>query len=51
MTILITLNMGDITCNDISYNINKCNIANIFLSTAIKSFISKVFILVGQSQA
>ncbi len=33
MTILITLNMGNITYNDITYEINKFNITCMFLST------------------
>ncbi len=35
MTILITLNMGDFTFNDNTYNINLCNITYMFLSTVI----------------
>jgi hypothetical protein len=42
-TILITLNWGDSACTDITYNIYKCNITCMFLSTVIrKSFISKI---------
>ncbi len=40
MTILITLNMGNITYNDITYKINKFNITFMFLST-VTSKVSK----------
>ncbi len=33
MTLLITLNTGEIAYNDITYNINKCNIKYMFLLT------------------
>jgi hypothetical protein len=39
MTILITLNIGKITYNDIYYN--KCNITSMFLSTVISEVIYK----------
>ncbi len=35
MSVLITLNMGDIAYNDITYNINKFHITYIFLSALI----------------
>ncbi len=41
MTLLITLNAGGITYNDIIYNINKCNMTNMFLSTVIGKVIYK----------
>ncbi len=49
MTILITLNTCDVTCNDITCIIHKCNITYMFLSTVVskvqvKSVISKVVI-------
>ncbi len=50
MTTLMTLNTGDITHNDITYNINKCYFTYMFyLQSKIQSFvsiivISKVFI-------
>ncbi len=40
-TIFITLNTGAITCNDFTYNINKCNITYMFLSTVISKVIYK----------
>ncbi len=43
MTILITLNTGDITYKDITYNINKCKITYMFLSTVTsKVILSKI---------
>ncbi len=36
-TIIIMLNNGDIPYNDITKNINKCNIAYMFLPTVISS--------------
>ncbi len=33
MAILITLNMDDISYSNINYNINKCNITYMFLSS------------------
>ncbi len=49
MTILIILHTGDITYNDnayiiyndITYNINKCNITCMFLSTVLSKVIYK----------
>ncbi len=41
MPILITFKTGDITYNDITYNINKCNITYIFLFTVISTVIDK----------
>ncbi len=37
----MTLNTGGITYNDITYNINKCNISYIFLSTVTSKVIYK----------
>ncbi len=44
MTIVITLNTGDITYNDITYDDitctnNKCNITSMFLSTVLSKII------------
>ncbi len=39
MTILITLNPGEITYNGITYNITKCNNAYMFLSTVMSKVI------------
>jgi hypothetical protein len=41
MTILITLNTGDFTYNDNTFNIYKCNITYLFLSTVISEVIYK----------
>jgi hypothetical protein len=37
MAIHKTLNTGDFTYNDIPYNINKCNLKYMFLSTVMRS--------------
>ncbi len=39
--ILMTLNMGDVTYNEIAYNINKWNITFMFLSYVISKVIYK----------
>jgi len=39
MTKLLKLNTGDISYNGITYNINKCNITYMFLSTVISKAI------------
>ncbi len=41
MTILITLNIGDITYNDNTYTINKCNVTYMFFPTVISEVIYK----------
>jgi hypothetical protein len=41
MTILITLYTGDITYDDITYNVNKCHIKYRFLSIVISKVICK----------
>ncbi len=41
MTIHITLNTGDVTYNDNTYNISKCNIAYMFLSIVLSKVIYK----------
>jgi hypothetical protein len=41
MTILITLNTGDIIYNDMTCNINKCIITCMLLSTVISKVIYK----------
>jgi hypothetical protein len=39
MAILITFNTGDITYNDINYDIDKYNITYMFLSTVISKVV------------
>ncbi len=41
MAILITLNTGDITYIDITYDIDKCNITYMFLSTVLSKVVYK----------
>ncbi len=41
MTLLIALDTGDITYNNITYNINKCNITFMFLFAVISEVIYK----------
>jgi hypothetical protein len=45
--LLVTLNTGDITFTDFTYNNNKCNITYMFLSTVLSKTIYNKEVIIG----